>query len=128
MRKLTLESIAESLDRLVATKGDECYMPPSGPGGDCHYVHSTEDGLEPGCMWGQVFVDHEYDYDQLSHWEGNAIRGILRDYVDSDLDGRVREAAMYAQEVQDKGHTYYQAVMVFYGVLEHGTKQMSPIE
>lgn len=107
--ELTIDSVRDSLNRLLIERGEDFIYSPVND--ECHYVHDTPDGWEPGCMWGWILADHGVPLDDLKALEGKSIAKVLRKLSLGTM--HIGFAALSAQMVQDGEE--------FNGVIRPGT-------
>lgn len=121
MIELTPEFVEATLTEIVDEYGySYVYVPQSGPGGDCSYVHGDDSYEEfvPGCLVGHFF--HRIgvmDLDDMGNSTRNASADAkeLTNYFQkknlvSVSDDRVPDMLYAAQYRQDLGHAWGEAL------------------
>lgn len=98
---------------IVAEKGHDYVYPESEKDGSlCQYLRYDENGtaVGPSCIAGHYLVRTGMDVESLRHSEG---RGVIVVVGKIPLDSRLAGALGIAQEAQDRGETWGQALRFF---------------
>lgn len=119
----------ELLQRAVDEKGaDYVYVPEDGGLGKCQYFHNEGGERVPGCIIGHVLAYKGVTYDTLGGRFLNrmsvtylASNGTVADL--SDTPHSVLSALRAAQDTQDDGATWSEALAAFDKVLSDATVQ-----
>lgn len=143
MTVLKTDAVTEVLTRLVAEKGEDYVYPPAVQSKypTCTYSTATDDGeFAPSCIVGHVIAELDAElFRELAIYElrecssmsvGELLREGSPDYdyhpdnpelvVD---DSTLAVALTMAQEIQDRGGTWADAVAAYQDVLDAGTIQ-----
>jgi hypothetical protein len=132
--ELTVKSVTDALLTAVGERGNE-YVYTNGHGMQagtrddrgarlavtCSYVHNAgTPGECPGCIVGYVLAKHGVSLSVLSQEEGGASTELLKNLRNSgvlDCDSTVSRMLDYAQQAQDIGKTWHDAVLSALSVL-----------
>lgn len=116
----TREYVTRLMEEAVALKGEDyVYEMPRNKEGDvigCSYIHNDQ----PSCIVGHVLVAAGVDPDQLHQHEGVAAENLTIRVQLWDTDYTMSRALNAAQEAQDSGETWGEALRVFKEELEKG--------
>jgi hypothetical protein len=116
--ELSAERAIELLREVVAEYGeDHVYTTQEGQRaneGPCLYVH----GDQPGCIAGHVYHRAGLTLDQLRAQEGSTARGL--GFIDLGVSADVADLLSRAQDRQDKGYTWGEALAAAIEAAEEG--------
>lgn len=78
---------------------------------NCLYAHKTNEGPKPGCLIGTALFHCGVTVDELAKHEGMSAHSLLSQMT--DLPHEVLFAARDAQQVQDAGKTWGEALATY---------------
>ena len=129
MTQLTIKQVVDKTIEIADRDPERVYTSPEGEGGTCYYVHTEAVGdplagekrLVPGCLFGHALhelgIPFEAMYDADPGCAAGPIDEMLPAFLTEEEEERFRNNAtirscLYgAQESQDNGHTWGDAVV-----------------
>lgn len=127
-RPITIEAFTAAIEAAVQERGPEFIYPkgeygwrtligrPAGPSHDVTCLYVRTDADEPACIIGAALHQLGYPLAYLRRFEGDDGRDVLRMAIEN-VDERLVSAARAAQDHQDNGFTWGEALDVYRSVI-----------